>query len=308
MRDQVQTEQMRQRIEELKKERNAVILAHNYQVPEVQDLADFSGDSLELAKKAAAIDEADVIVFCGVDFMAETAKILSPAKTVLLPVKEAGCPLAAMIDGDQLREMKAKHPGAKVVCYVNSTAEVKAESDVCCTSSNAVNVVNALDAEEVIFVPDGNLASWVAKHTDKKIIPWRGHCITHHRVVAEDVRKVREAYPDAPIVVHPECRPEVAELADHVTSTSGILRYAREAEAKELIIGTEVGLLHRLKKENPDKTFYLLAQGMICPNMKKITGIDLVLESLEKMQYEIDVPEEIRKRALAAVERMVKIG
>ncbi len=238
----------------LKKESNAVILAHNYQLAEIQDIADFTGDSLELSQKAAATD-ADVIVFCGVHFMAETASILCPDKTVLLPDINAGCPMANMITAEALREKKREYPRATVVCYVNSTADVKAESDICCTSANAVRVIESISAPEIIFVPDQYLGDYVASKTGRKMILWPGFCPTHIRIKPQDIIRLREEYPRAKVVVHPECRPEVTALADEVLSTGGICRFARETDAREIIIGTEMGILHRLRKENPDKKF-----------------------------------------------------
>ncbi|MBI2914648.1 MAG: quinolinate synthase NadA, partial [Firmicutes bacterium] len=285
------------RLKELREARNAVILAHNYQLPQIQDAADYVGDSLGLSRQAAATG-ADVIVFCGVHFMAETASILCPDKTVLLPARNAGCPLAEKADVPELLEMKAKYPGARVVAYVNSSARVKAESDVCCTSGNAVKVVEAQEARQVIFLPDRNLAHWVSKQTSKEIIPWPGFCITHQRVGVEDVSRAREAHPEALVVVHPECRPEVVELADWVASTDGILRYCREKNALKFIIGTEMGLIHRLKKENPGKSFFLLSPGLVCPNMKKTSSLEMVVRALERMEPRITVPEDVRLRAL----------
>ncbi len=295
-----------EKIQKMKKKCNAVILAHNYQIDEVQDAADHVGDSFALSRIAAQV-EADVIVFCGVHFMAEGAAILAPEKTVLLPDTQAGCPLADMVTAEALREKKKMHPHAAVVTYVNSSAEVKAESDVCVTSSNAVNVVNSLDAEEVLFVPDKNLGSFVADRTAKKVILWDGYCITHHRVTLEEVHAAREAHPGTPIVVHPECTPEVVKASDHAFSTGGILKFARETDHRKLIIGTEMGLLYRLKKENPHKQFYLLSQSLICPNMK-YTNLEKIAASLETLQSRITVPEEIREPARRALERMLSIA
>lgn len=290
----------------LKKERNAIILAHNYQVPEVQDIADVVGDSYSLSKHAANTSS-DVIVFCGVHFMAESAKILSPDKTVLLPAKNAGCPMADMVTAPKLRELKAKYPEAAVVCYVNSSAEVKAESDICCTSSNALKVVQSVKNRQVIFVPDENLGSYVAsKVKDKEVILWRGFCITHKRVKAEEVMKIRELHPNAKILMHPECEPEVQKLADFLGSTSEIIKYAGEIPEKDIIIGTEEGVLHTLRRENPHKNFYLLSPGLICTNMKK-TRLEDVHNSLMNMQYEIQVDEDTRKKALRSLEEMLKI-
>jgi len=293
-------------IQRLKKERNAIILAHNYQVPEVQDVADVVGDSFSLSQHAAETDS-DVIVFCGVHFMAESAKILSPDKTVLLPVRDAGCPMADMVTAPKLREMKARYPDAAVVCYVNSSAEVKAESDVCCTSSNALKVVESLENKQVIFVPDKNLGSFVAsKVKNKEIILWKGFCITHKRVKVEEVQKIRQLHPNAKILMHPECEPEVQKLADYLGSTSAIIKYAGEIPEKDIIIGTEEGIIHLLKKQNPDKNFYLLSTGLICTNMKK-TRLEDVHSALLNMQHEIHVDENIRIKALKSLERMLKI-
>lgn len=292
-------------IEELKKKHNAIILAHNYQVEEVQEVADYIGDSFGLSQIAAQT-EADVIIFCGVHFMAESAKILSPDKKVILPVLEAGCPMADMVDVDGLRALKAKHPGVPVVTYVNSSAAVKAVSDICCTSSNAVQVVESLDSDTIIFTPDQNLGSYIASKTNKKIILWEGYCITHHRVSPEDVKAVREAHPDAIILVHPETRPEIVALADHADSTEGILRYVRNSNHQKFIIGTEMGILYRLKKENPDKEFYILTPKLVCVNMKK-THLSHVIKALETLSPEIHVPEETRVKAKRALERMLEI-
>ncbi len=293
-------------ISRLKKERNAIILAHNYQVPEVQDVADVVGDSYSLSQHAADTDS-DVIVFCGVHFMAESAKILSPDKTVLLPVKDAGCPMADMVTAQKLREMKEEYPDAAVVCYVNSSAEVKAESDICCTSSNALKVVQSIKNKQVIFVPDENLGSYVAsKVTDKEILLWRGFCITHKRVKTEEVQKIRELHPKAKILMHPECEPEVQKLADFLGSTSEIIKHAAEIPEKDIIIGTEEGVLHTLKKQNPEKNFYLLSTGLICTNMKK-TRLEDVHSALLNMKHEIHVDEAVRLKALRSLEEMLKI-
>ena len=256
-------------IERLKKERNAVVLAHNYQLDEVQEIADYVGDSFYLSK-IAATTEHDIIVFCGVHFMAETAKILSPEKVVLLPERDAGCPMADMVTADGLRSLKAQHPGVPVVCYVNSSAEVKAESDICCTSANAVKVVASLPDHKVIFVPDENLGDYVAKQLpDKELILWKGHCITHAKVKPAEVEKVRELYPQAEILIHPECDPSVVALGDFVGSTSEIIRYAKESDSNTFIIGTEMGVVCTLKATLPNKQFLLLHQGLVCPNIRK---------------------------------------
>lgn len=294
-----------EKIEELKKERNAIILAHNYQRGEVQDIADFVGDSLELSRKAAKTD-ADVIIFCGVHFMAETAKILCPDKKVILPDLKAGCPLANMIKPKDLENLKKEHPNAKVVCYVNTSAEIKAISDICCTSSNAVKVVNSLKEEEIIFIPDMNLENFVSKNTNKKIYIWEGFCPTHIWIKKEEILKLKEKYKDAVAMVHPECLPDVVEIADYVLSTGGMLKMARELNEKVFIIGTENGIIHRLKKENPDKLFLAVSNKIICPNMKRIT-LKKVLKSLEELKPEINVEENIRIKARISIEKMLEI-
>lgn len=293
------------KIDRLRVERNAVILAHNYQLPEVQDIADFVGDSLELSRKAAETS-ADVIVFCGVHFMAETAKILSPQKTVLLPDPKAGCPMADMITVRQLREFKERHPGLPVVAYVNTSAEVKAEVDICCTSANAVKIVESVDSDEVLFVPDKCLADYVASKTTKKIIAYPGYCPTHHRILPEEIKRQKEMHPNAVVIAHPECPRSVIELADGVASTSGMLRYVRESNSREFIVATEMGMLHRLHKENPDKEFYSPTDRTICPNMKKNT-LEKVAWSLEDMQYKIELSQETIDRARASIERMIAV-
>ena len=289
----------------LKEDRYAIILAHNYQPADVQDIADLTGDSLELSRAAATID-GDVIVFCGVDFMAETAAILSPEKTVLLPAQDACCPMADMIMADELKLVKSRHPKAAVVCYVNTTAEVKAESDICCTSSNAVKVVNSLQEDQIIFVPDRNLGLYTQRFTNKEILPWEGFCSVHDRITPDNVRKAHDLHPGAIILVHPECRPEVIDLADHVASTSGIIRHVCNSSEKEFIIGTEVGILHRLIRECPTKKCYPLSQAAICTNMKK-TDLIKVRNSLISLQPRITVPEEIAHRARYAIERMLAV-
>ncbi|MEW6669751.1 MAG: quinolinate synthase NadA [Thermodesulfobacteriota bacterium] len=296
-----------QRILELKRERNAIILAHNYQRPEVQDIADFTGDSLELSRKAAQND-AEVIVFCGVHFMAETAKILSPQKTVLLPDEEAGCPMADMITAEQLRKKRAEHRDAQVVCYVNSTAAVKAASDVCCTSANAVDVVRAMDAgRPILFVPDQYLGHHVMRKTGRELILWPGYCPTHMKITVKDISAKRRRFPDAKVLVHPECRPDVIDAADEALSTGGIIRYARNAKGGTLIVGTEIGILHRLRKENPGVEYVPVTEKASCPNMKRIT-LEKVLASLEEMRPQIHVPEDIRRDAWKAVENMLKLS
>jgi quinolinate synthase len=289
----------------LKKDRHAIILAHNYQTADVQDIADLTGDSLELSRAAATMD-GDVIVFCGVDFMAETAAIISPEKTVLLPANDACCPMADMITADELKLVKSRYPEAAVVCYVNTTAEVKAESDICCTSSNAVKVVNSLQEDQIIFVPDRNLGLYTQRFTKKEILPWEGFCTVHDRITPDHVRKAHDLHPDAVILVHPECRPEVIDLADHVASTSGIIRYVCESPKKEFIIGTEIGILHRLRKECPAKKCYPLSPAAICSNMKK-TDLNKVRNALISLQPRITVPKEIADRARCAIERMLAV-
>jgi len=298
-------EQILERIAKLKVERKAVILAHNYQIGEVQDCADYTGDSLGLSRQAAAT-EAEVIVFCGVHFMAETAAILSPRKIVLLPDIQAGCPMADMITAQDLRDWKRKYPGRKVVSYVNTTAEVKAESDVCCTSSNAVKVVNSVEGDEILFAPDKNLAAYVARQTQKKIIAWDGYCYVHNRIYASDVLDKKRMHPGAEVWVHPECRPEVIDLADRVLSTGHMVIAARETTAKEVIIGTEAGIIYRLKKENSAIAFHPVKDMALCSNMKKI-NLRKVWQSLEEMKFKIVVPSDISERARGAIERMIKI-
>lgn len=290
----------------LKKQRNAIILAHNYQREEIQEIADFVGDSLELSRQATKV-ECDVIVFCGVNFMAETAAILNPDKTVLLPEIDAGCPMADNVDVEELKRWIKKYPDKPVISYVNTTAEVKALSYACCTSANAPQIVKAVPFQSIIFVPDKNLADWVKKQVpEKEIIPWEGFCPTHQMIKKEDILRAKEAHPNAIVVVHPECRPEVIQLADHVASTSGMVRFAKASPHKEFIIGTEVGLLYRLKKENPDKIFYPVKKTMVCPNMK-ITTLDSVLTALKENKYIIKVPEDIRVKAFEAVQRMLTL-
>ncbi len=298
--------ELRNRIKNLKEEKNAVIVAHSYQVDEVQEIADLVGDSFELSRFCAECKE-DIVVFCGVHFMAESAKILSPQKMILLPEIDAGCPMADMVTKEDLIKMKKKYPEAKVVCYINSSADVKAESDICCTSSNAVNVVKSINAKEIIFVPDKNLGSYVQQFVkDKKIILWDGYCITHHRVQKEEVKKVKQFYPDAKLLVHPECRKEIVEMADFVGSTKMIINHAKEIKDKNIIIGTEMGVLHKLKKDNPDKSFYMLSKSFICPNMKKTT-LESVYNSLENNIYNIEISDEIISKAKDSLERMLKV-
>jgi len=292
-------------IERLKVARNAVLLAHNYQLPEVQDAADFVGDSLELARAAAGAD-ADVVVLCGVSFMAQTAAILAPGKRVLLPAPEAGCPMAEMIAPEELDALRARHPGAAVVCYVNSTAEVKARCDVCCTSANAAEVVSRIPAgREVIFVPDRHLGAHVARVTGRELILWPGYCPTHARILADHVAEARLRSPGAPVIVHPECRSDVCLAADAVLSTGGMTRFALATEATTVVVGTEIGLLHRLRKESPGKEFVPLLEAAVCPNMKLVT-LERIAWSLEDMAPVVTVDEDVADRARLAVERMLE--
>ena len=299
------SDSMTTRIRELAERRNAVILAHNYQIGEVQDVADYLGDSLELSQTAARID-ADVIVFCGVHFMVETASILSPDKIVLTPEVDAGCPMANMISAERLHTLKTRHSDATVVCYVNSTAEVKAESDICCTSANAVKVVESVEASDIIFIPDKYLAAYVGTQVKRNIIPWNGFCPTHVKILPEHVLNKKRLHPNAEVMVHPECTPPVIALADKVLSTGGMCKYANKSNSPEFIVGTEIGLLHRLRKENPDKKFYTASDHAICPNMKKI-NLSKIMWSLQDMKTEVKVPEEIRIRAKRAVDKMLEV-
>ena len=323
------TASLQEQIQKLKEQKRAIILSHNYQRDEVQDIADFVGDSLELSRIAATRD-CEMIVFCGVHFMAESASILSPDKIVLLPEIDALCPMADMINVDSprpvrkrfpgfdnpppyvypaefsLRDIKKQYPGVPVVAYVNTTAEVKAESDICCTSANVVNVIESLPGDEVICIPDKNLSVWAARNTKKKVIAWDGYCNVHERVTANDVKKARSEHPDALVMAHPECRIEVLEMADHVTSTSGMLRYAQASDAKEFIVGTEIGLMHRLRTENPEKQFHALRPDMVCPNMKRTT-LKSILRAFQENTYVVKVPEEIRIPAKRALDRMLEI-
>jgi quinolinate synthase len=298
--------QLIEKILDLKRRRNAIILAHNYQLGEVQDIADFVGDSLGLSQNAAET-EAEVIVFCGVHFMAETASILCPEKIILLPDMHAGCPMADMVTAESLREKKKEYPEATVVAYVNTTAEVKAESDICCTSANAVEIVQSLDAKQILFIPDQYLGHYVSTKTGREMILWPGYCSTHARIQAADILRLKKVHPQAEVMVHPECRPDVIELADVVLSTGGMCRHVQGTEAEEIIVGTEVGIIHRLRKENPDKIFIPVSEQAICPRMKLIT-LENILWSLEDMAPQVKVPEEIRLRAKAAVDKMLEVG
>lgn len=290
----------------LKEARRAIILVHNYQLAEVQDIADFVGDSLDLSRQAANTN-AEVIVFCGVHFMAETAKILSPNKTVLMPDLNAGCAMANMITLRQLKEMKKRHPDAVVVSYVNTKAEIKAESDYCCTSANAVKVIQSIPKDkEILFIPDKYLGDYTSKQAQRKMILWEGFCPTHRRILAEDILKKKALYPKAEVLVHPECTPDVIAMADKVLSTTGICRYAKESNSEEFIIGTEIGILHRLKKENPQKQFYPASILAECANMK-LNNLEKLLWSLEDMVYPIEVPPDVAQRAKRAIDRMLEI-
>jgi quinolinate synthase len=295
------------KIQDLKKKRNAVILAHNYQLEEVQDIADYVGDSLGLSLEAKKT-RADVIIFCGVFFMAETAAIINPDKTVMMPDAGAGCPMADMITAGQLKDEKKKFPNATVVAYVNSSAAVKAECDICCTSANAVKVVRSLkDSKEILFIPDMYLGNYVSKQVpDKKFIFWNGYCPTHVAILPEDITRLKAEHPEAVVMVHPECRPEVISLADVALSTGGMLAYAKSSQAKTFIVGTEIGLIHRLKKENPGKEFLPASKRAVCPNMK-LTTLEKVLWSLEEFKEKITVPREIADKARVAIERMLAI-
>jgi quinolinate synthase len=295
-----------EKIKNLKDKRRAVILAHNYQPPDIQDIADFCGDSLGLSINASKTD-AQTIVFCGVEFMAETAAILSPQKTVLLPDRFAGCPLADMITAEQLRRLKLKHPDALVVCYVNSSAEVKAESDYCCTSANAVEVVRSLPKDRpVIFVPDQHLGRFVMDKAGRDLVLWPGYCPTHVVITIDDITNARAKYPDAILMAHPECTEPIKDLADQILSTGQMLKFVKNSPAKRFIVATEIGIIHALKKENPQAEFVPASERAVCPNMKKIT-LDKVIMALEDMQYKVTVPEEIRKKAKKSLDRMVEI-
>lgn len=292
-------------IKVLKKERNAVILAHYYQRPEVQDVADFVGDSLQLSQQAAETD-ADVIVFCGVHFMAESAAILSPDKTVLLPEEKAGCPMADMVDADGLRAYKKRVPGVKVVCYVNTSAEVKAESDICCTSSNAVKVLETLKGQDVLFIPDQNLGRFAANILELPVKFWPGYCRTHDRLSKENILNAKQEHPQALVIVHPECKEEVCQEADYIGSTAGLIKYAQNSDSKEFIVGTESGILHKLHQVCPDKEFYLASERLSCPNMKSTTLVK-VRDALKTLSPRVTVKEEIRVKAKEALDRMLAI-
>lgn len=299
-------DKLRERILELKKGFDVVIMAHNYQRPEVQDIADITGDSLELAREAILLDT-EVIVLCGVRFMAETAAILNPTRIVLLAEGTAGCPMADMIDVDDLRQWKQRYPKATVVCYVNSSAAVKAESDYCCTSANALRVVEAVPNDEILFIPDKNLGHYVSTKTNKRIIVYPGYCSTHHRLTPNHVIRAKQEHPDAVVLVHPECRAEVIALADAALSTSQMARYAKESSAKTFLIGTEEGLVYRMQQDNPEKSFYVISKVLICPDMKKTT-LDEIAQTMELRRNVVVVPEEIRLGAKRALDRMLDIA
>ncbi len=292
-----------EKIMQLKKEKKAVILVHNYITSDIYDIADYIGDSLDLSRKSANTD-ADIIVFCGVDFMAECAKILSPGKTVLHPKRESTCPMAAMAEADDLRKKKSEHPNASVVCYVNTSASVKAESDICCTSANAIEIVNSVKEKEVLFVPDRNLCAYAQSKTDKKLIPWDGYCYVHDVISIEDIKKAKESHPDAHVMVHPECSPDVISMADAVCSTGQMLDYAKKSSATEFIVATEEGMCARLKREFPGKKFYPV--GGICTQMKEIRLYDVYM-ALKMNQFEITLDEPVRKRAKKALDRMLEL-
>ncbi|MCL2140144.1 MAG: quinolinate synthase NadA [Dehalococcoidia bacterium] len=295
-----------QRISQLKQQRNAIILAHNYQPIEIQNIADFVGDSLELAQQAT-LSQAEVLVFCGVYFMAETAYILSPRKTVLIPDSSAGCPMADMITAEALRAQKQALPGIPVVCYVNSTAAVKAQSDICCTSANAARVVESLSQQEILFVPDQYLGQWISTQTHKKMHYWPGYCPVHAAILPQHIAEKKSQYPQAKVIVHPECRSEVSMMADAVPSTSGMLRFAKETTAHEIIVGTETGLIQRMQKENPSKEFIPANSLAVCQNMK-LTTLEKLQRCLEEMQPVVTVPEDIRVQAFQALERMLQVN
>ncbi len=300
------TGNFQERIAALKKTHDTLVLAHNYQLPEIQDAADFVGDSLDLALKATK-SEASTIVFCGVSFMAEAAKILNPEKTVILPDPSATCPMANMVDPDGLRALKKKHPKAAVMAYINTNAEIKALADVCCTSANGVKMARSLPQAEIIFVPDANLGDYIQRRVpEKRLITWPGYCRTHQDILVEDINALRQAHPDAEVLVHPECRPEVVAVADHALSTNGMVEHAKSSSKTAFIIGTEKGLVYRLSKEMPAKTFYPVGKAL-CPNMKKIT-IEKLLKSMETSEPEVCVPEPIMRKAKVPLERMMQLG
>lgn len=293
------------RIKMLKKEKNAVIVAHNYQIGDIQDIADFTGDSLELAKKIVDVD-ADIIVFCGVRFMAEMAHILNPVKKVIIPRLDAGCPMADTINAEDVKKLRQQYPNHTFVAYVNTNADVKAEIDVCCTSANAMTIVQNIKNDKIVYLPDKNLGDYIQKHVpEKEVVLWHGCCNVHDRITLEDAKKARELYPEAELVVHPECKPEVVAFADKVLSTGGMVKYVKESKAKVMIIGTEEGMIYRLQKEAPEKTFYSVSRTFVCPNMKK-TRLEDVLKSLEEEKYEIKLDVEMREKARKSLDEMLK--
>lgn len=300
-----QQRELKERITQLKKERNAIILAHYYQRDEIQEVADFRGDSFLLAQKAASTD-AEVIVFCGVHFMGESAKILAPNKTVLIPDERAGCPMADMVNVVGLRALKKQHPNAKVVAYINTSAEVKSETDICCTSANAIKVVNSVDSDEVIWVPDKNLGDYVSKFTDKKMIIWEGYCNTHDMLTVKDVEEMKAQYPNAQFVIHPECRPEVVKLGDFVGSTTAIIKYCKESDCEEFIVGTEDGTGYQLRLDSPHKKFHFATKYLVCPNMK-VNNLKKVVKCLETNQPQVYVPPQIAEKAKLSLERMLQV-
>lgn len=300
------TNQLSEKILKLKKEKNAIILAHLYQIPEIQEIADYVGDSYYLSQVARDAKE-DLIIFCGVKFMAESAKVLSPEKTVILPAPNAGCPMADMAEVEDVEEMIKKYPDAFKVCYINSSYEVKALCDASVTSSSALNIIKNIPNKQILFLPDQNLGGYISEFfPEKEFILWRGFCPTHHRITAEDIIKAKEEHPNVKVLSHPECSKEVRDLSDYIGSTSGIINYATECEDKELIIATEEGVLHQLKKKNPDKKFYF-PEVMVCPNMKK-TSLQDVYDALDGKKEEVILDEEIRKKALTSLENMHKLG
>ncbi|MEV2907787.1 quinolinate synthase NadA [Paenibacillus larvae] len=300
-----QTKELKERIKQLKKERNAIILAHYYQRDEIQDIADFRGDSFLLAQKAAETD-ADIIVFCGVHFMGESAKILAPDKKVIIPDERAGCPMADMVNVEGLKELKRKHPHATVVAYINTSADVKAETDICCTSANAVKVIESVETGEIIWVPDKNLGNYVSKFTNKNMIIWEGYCNTHDMLMVKDVEDMKAKHPNAQFVVHPECRPEVVAMGDFVGSTTAIIKYCRESGCQEFIVGTEDGTGYQLRLDSPHKTFHFATKYLVCPNMK-VNNLKKVARCLETMQPEVFVPAHIADQARLSLERMLQV-
>lgn len=300
-----QTKELKERIKQLKKERNAIILAHYYQRDEIQDIADFRGDSFLLAQKAAETD-ADIIVFCGVHFMGESAKILALDKKVIIPDERAGCPMADMVNVEGLKELKRKHPHATVVAYINTSADVKAETDICCTSANAVKVIESMETGEIIWVPDKNLGNYVSKFTNKNMIIWEGYCNTHDMLTVKDVEDMKAKHPNAQFVVHPECRPEVVAMGDFVGSTTAIIKYCRESGCQEFIVGTEDGTGYQLRLDSPHKTFHFATKYLVCPNMK-VNNLKKVARCLETMQPEVFVPAHIADQARLSLERMLQV-